>query len=279
MAQPAPDVAPTRRPLAIVTGASEGLGRALAALYAADGFDVVLVARRETLLAALAAELATRFGVEARPVPCDLASREACARLVQALEPERGRVAALVNNAGLGSLGRFVETPLDRELQQVDVNVTALTALTRGILPWLVANGRGHVMNIASVAGFQPGPLMAVYYATKAYVLSLSEALSVEVAGTGVTVTAVCPGPVPTGFQRVSGAPTGAAPGGAPSMDAGRVARIAYDGTRAGRRVVIPGFRNRIAAFLGRHLPRAITSTAVRRIQEGRLATARAPDG
>ncbi|MEO6445136.1 MAG: SDR family NAD(P)-dependent oxidoreductase, partial [Gemmatimonadaceae bacterium] len=153
----------------------------------------------------------------------------------------------------------------------LDVNIVALTYLSKRVLPWLRSNGRGHVMNLASVAAFQPGPLMAVYYASKAYVLSLSEALHNEYGGSGVTVTAVCPGPTETGFQRASGVPSGRRPGGPQLLSAREVALQAYRAARGGRRVVVPGMANRIAAFLGRHMPSGYTAQFVRRIQESRL--------
>lgn len=259
-------------PLAIVTGASEGLGRDLARLYAADGYDLVLVARREALLAELARELESEFGVTCQVVPADLSRVEERSWLLRRVEPDRDRVAALVNNAGLGSLGHFDEVPAERLQLQIEVNVTALTHLSRGVLPWMRVNGAGHVMNMASVASFTPGPLMAVYYATKAYVLSLSEALHEEYAGTGVTVTAVCPGPTVTGFQREAGVPPESGAGGAPPMTSHRVAEIAYRGTRAGRRVVVTGARNRLAAMAARYLPRPLMLRVLRRMQEGRMA-------
>jgi len=259
------------RPLALITGASEGIGRDLAELYAADGYDVVLAARREAPLRDLAQGLAARYGIMARVVVADLATRGGCDALVSAAEPDRGRVAALVNNAGLGAVGRFHELPWERAQAQVDVNITALTYLTHRVLPWLRSNGRGEVMQVASVAGFQPGPLMAVYYASKAYVISFSEALHNECAGTGVTVTAVCPGPTTTGFQREAGVKAGARPGGPPPMSSRRVAELAYRGTRAGKRVVVTGWRNRIAAALGRYLPRAWSAKVVEGIQRERM--------
>ena len=267
---PPPASARSSAPLAIVTGASEGLGRDLARLYAADGHDLVLVARREALLADLAQELEAEFGVTCQVVPADLSRAEERSWLLRRVEPERARLIALVNNAGLGSLGQFDQVPAERLQLQIDVNVSALTHLSRGVLPWMRANGAGHVMNMASVASFTPGPLMAVYYATKAYVLSLSEALHNEYAGTGVTVTAVCPGPTVTGFQREAGVASGS--GGPPPMTSLRVAELAYRGTRAGQRVVVTGGRNRLAAFAARYLPRPVMLRVLRQMQERRMA-------
>ncbi len=268
---PSPDTA--ARPLAIITGASEGLGRDLADLYAADGHDLVLVARREGMLNDVAHDLELRHKIVCQVIPADLARPDERTWLLRRIETERGRVVALVNNAGLGALGRFDEMEPERIQQQIDVNISALTHLSRVVIPWLRGNGRGHVMNLASVASFTPGPLMAVYYATKAYVLSLSEALHNECEGSGVTVTAVCPGPTTTGFQRVAGVGRGS--GGAPPMSSTSVARIAYRGATDGKRVVVTGVRNVVAALIARHLPRGIMLGAVRRLQERRLTNTR----
>ncbi len=261
------------RPLAVITGASEGIGRDLAAIYAREGYDLLIVARREDLLQSLASDLRSKYGVVCRSVVADLAHLEGCESVVRAAEPDQSRVAALVNNAGLGSLGRFHETAWARDEVQIDLNITALTYLTKCILPWLRTNGGGHVMNLASVAAFQPGPLMAVYYASKAYVLSLSEALHNECIGTGITVSAVCPGPTTTGFRRVSGGRVDYRSGWPPAMSSLAVAELAYRGTKAGKPVVITGFSNKVAAFLGRHGPSGGTAAFVRRVQERRLAS------
>lgn len=262
---------PTPRRLAIITGASEGLGRELAACYAEAGFDLILVARRQELLLSLAAELTRRANVCCEVVAADLSRVEECERVLRAAESQRERLYALVNNAGLGSHGWFHELPMERQRPVIEVNVIALTHLTRGVLPWLLANGRGHVMNMASVASFQPGPLMATYYASKAYVLSLSEALHNESRGTGVTVTAVCPGPTRTGFARAAGISPSAPAGGAPAMHSAHVARLAFRGTMSGKRIVVTGFRNKVATFIGRYFPRAFTANLVRTIQMRRF--------
>ncbi len=264
----------TQRLLAVITGASEGIGRDLAFCYATAGFDLVLVARREALLTALAEELWTTCHVKSQVVPADLATAQGCEAVLRAVEPERGRLHALVNNAGFGTHGWFHEIPIDRQRDLIEVNVSALTHLCAGVLPWMRANGRGHIMNVASVASFQPGPLMATYYASKAYVLSLSEALHNECKGTGVTVTAVCPGPTVTGFPKAAGIGPNARAGGAPPMSSRVVADMAFRGTMDGRRVVLTGFRNQVAAFIGRYFPRAFTASLVRRIQMARFPAA-----
>ncbi|MBC7896440.1 MAG: SDR family oxidoreductase [Cytophagaceae bacterium] len=261
----------SERRLAVITGASEGIGRDLAACYAIAGFDLVLVARREELLRSLATELTATCGVRCLVLPADLSSAAGCDGVIAAVAPERGRLFALVNNAGLGTHGWFHEIPMDQQRLLIDVNVTALTHLTRGMLPWLRGNGAGHVMNVGSVASFQPGPLMATYYASKAYVLSFSEALHNECRGSGVTVTAVCPGPTRTGFARVAGISPKARAGGAPPMDSREVADLAFRGTMAGKPVILTGFRNQVAAMIGRYLPRSVSAELVRKIQMARL--------
>lgn len=259
------------RPLAIITGASEGIGRDLAACYARAGFDLVLVARRGELLDALGAELNRLHGARSRTLTADLSVAAECERVIAELRADRSRIFALVNNAGLGTHGAFVDIPIARQRNLIDVNVSSLTHLTFGVLPWLLANQKGHVMNVASVASFQPGPYMATYYASKAYVLSLSEALHNECRGTGVTVTAVCPGPTRTGFTRVAGISPTARAGGAPAMASPAVADLAFRGTMQGRAVVVTGFRNKIAVLIGRYLPRSYTANLVRAIQLARL--------
>ena len=262
---------PTPRPLAVITGASEGIGRDLASCYALANFDLVLVARREPLLRDLAGTLFAQHGTRCQVLPADLSQPAECDRVLAAIAGERERLYALVNNAGLGTHGWFHEIPMERQRVLIEVNITALTHLARGVLPWLRANGRGHVMNVASVASFQPGPLMATYYASKAYVLSLSEALHNECLGTGVTVTAVCPGPTTTGFKVAAGLATDSAPGGPPPMRSADVADRAFRGTMAGKPVVITGARNVVAAALGRYLPRAWSAATIRKIQLARM--------
>src|SRR5262245_61136745 len=178
----------TDRKVALITGASSGIGRELAKVIAADGYDLTLSARREERLESLARELSVAHGISARVIASDLADPAAAKRLVGELEKEKLTIDVLVNCAGLGVYGRLWETELVRQLEVIQVNLVALTGLTRLLLPGMVSRGRGRVLNVASTAAFQPGPFMSVYYATKAYVLSLSEALAEELKGTGVTV-------------------------------------------------------------------------------------------
>jgi short-subunit dehydrogenase len=261
------------RPLAVITGASEGIGRDLAFCYARGGYDVTLVARREHLLNTLAEEVraVTQGAASCRVIPVDLSDSEGCETLLTALAAEKQRLRAFVNNAGFGTLGWFHEVTASRHLDLIELNISALTHLCHGVLPWLRENGTGHILNIASVASFQPGPLMSTYYASKAYVLSLSEALHNESRGTGVTVCVACPGPTRTGFARVAGISPHAPAGGAPAMDSDEVAALCFAAATSGRSLVIPGFRNRIASTIGRYAPRAWTAELVRRIQLRRL--------
>ncbi len=264
------------RALAVVTGASSGIGADLAEHLAKAGYDLVLVARRADRLSELATKLSAVYGVQSRPVAADLAHAEECDRVIDLLAPDQARVAILVNNAGFGSHGFFHEVPLARDLEMIDVNCRALTHLCKGVLPWMLAQKRGRILNVASVASFQPGPLMAVYYASKAYVLSLSEALSNECEGTGVTVTASCPGPTVTEFTRAAGIAPHAPTSGAPPMRSADVAKESFDAMMRGQRVIVTGLRNRLVVLASRLMPRGYLLRTVRAIQEARRRAGRA---
>ena len=254
---------------ALVTGASGGIGEELARLFAADGHDLVLVARSRDKLARLAEELEAKHGVSANVLPADLARAESPQEIFKETEGAGVRVDALVNNAGFGSYGPFAETDMRQELEMLQVNVTALTHLTKLFLPPMLVRRRGYVMNVASTAAFQPGPLMAVYYASKAYVLSFSEALSNECEGTGVRVSALCPGPTETGFVAAAGMGDSKLFDRA-VMDARTVAVEGYRGLLAGKTIVIPGFRNNLLARSIGLFPRGLVTKVVRGIQEKR---------
>ena len=248
---------------ALITGASSGIGLELARLFARDGRGLVLVARRREKLQELARELTGRHGVSVRVIAKDLAAASAPAEIAAELASDQIPVETLVNNAGFGIQGPFLGTDLGQELEMIRVNVTALTELTRRFLPQMKQRGAGRILNVASTAAFQPGPLMAVYYATKAYVLSFSEALSCELAGTGITVTALCPGATQTEFH--------ARPGMGRTklfqrrvMSAEAAARAGYLGALAGRRVVIPGLKNRLMAWAVPISPRGLVLRGVR---------------
>jgi short-subunit dehydrogenase len=209
-------------------------------------------------------------GVSARVITADLADPAAPRRISEELEKERLAIDILVNNAGLGIYGPFWKRDLRKELEVVQVNVVALTELTGLLLPGMISRKRGRILNVASTAAFQPGPWMAVYYATKAYVLSFSEALSNETAGTGVTVTALCPGPTITDFQKKAGIGQTRLFRTRLVQDAPTAAKAGYEGMKRGRRVVVPGIANKIFAQGARLAPRRLVTAMTRRIQETR---------
>lgn len=256
------------RPLALVTGASSGIGLELARQLAEGGHDLVLVARGEARLRELADELRGAHGATSHVVALDLADPSAARALAERLERDGLAVDVLVNNAGFASFGPFVQAELDNELRMIQVNVAALTALTHRVLPGMVARGRGRVLNVASTAAFQPGPLMAVYYATKAFVLSLSEALAEELAGTGVSVTALCPGPTESGFQSRAKMEESKLVKGKRLMGSPEVARAGLAALWRGQRVVIPGVQNKVMAQSVRFLPRVAVTRIVKKVQE-----------
>ena len=252
---------------ALVTGASRGIGLELARLFARDGHDLVLVARNGVGLAGLAAELKQRFGVAIKVMPKDLADPATPAGIASRLEVDGLSVDVLVNNAGFGAYGPFAEELLEEQLAMMQVNMVALTHLTRLLLPGMIERRSGRILNVASTAAFQPGPLMAVYYATKAYVLSLSEALANELEGSGVTVTALCPGPTATAFATRADM-EGSRLFSRPPMSAAEVAAAGYRGLMRGKSLVVPGARNRTAAFTVRLVPRRTAASVARRAQE-----------
>lgn len=236
---------PRTNKTALVTGASAGLGAELARLFAADGHDVVLVARRRDKLEALGAELEANHGVRTVALPDDLGDREAPARIFREVEKRSIAVEFLVNNAGFGSNGAFADLELGRELEMVQVNVVALLHLTRLLLPGMMARRSGRILNLGSTAGFLPGPFMADYYASKAFVNSFSQALWYELRGTGVTVTVSCPGATATEFAQVAGNDKSRlfASG---TMGATEVATHAYRAMMRGKRMAIPGLKNKL---------------------------------
>jgi len=240
---------------ALITGASAGIGRELARVFAAHGHDLVLVARRLPELQALCTELERQHPIKARARACDLASPSALAQLLDELSGFE--LEYLVNNAGFGTCGSFADLPAEREADMVALNVSAVVRLTRALLPQMLARRSGRILNLGSTAGFQPGPYMATYYATKAFVNSFSEALSYELRGSGVSVTVSCPGPTETEFGDISGVnktplfKLGAAP-------AARVANEAYRALQRGRPLIIHGLLNWLGAQLLRVGPRAL---------------------
>jgi hypothetical protein len=252
-------ISPTR-PLALVTGASSGIGADLARELARDGHDLVLAARTVAPMEKLAAELEAH-GAKSVVMTADLSQPEGAAAMVRGIESRGLTVDVLINNAGLGAVGRFDQADPLRVGEMLQVNIVALTELTRLLLPGMVARGRGKLMLVASTAAFQPGPGMAVYFATKAYVLSFGEAIAYELRGTGVTVTVLCPGPTATNFASAAGTSglTFFSSAARQVMSAAAVARLGYRGLKAGRRVVITGLLNRVVALGGRFAPHPIS--------------------
>jgi short-subunit dehydrogenase len=247
------------RPLALVTGASNGIGADLARELARHGHDVVLTARRAPELEALATELRA-LGAVATVMPKDLGVPGAARELAREIDTRGMRIDVLINNAGFGDVGPFVREDPDRIDAMLQVNVAAPTALTRAILPGMVARGRGRVMLVSSTGAFQPGPNMATYCASKAYVLSLGEALARELRGTGVTLTTLCPGATHTGFAAESGAESLPLFSSrlVPKMSSASVAREGYEAMMRGKPVLVTGVVNKIVAFSGRVFPRAV---------------------
>jgi len=257
----------TRKRLrALVTGASSGIGRELARVLAEHGHDLVITARRKSELRELAARLAQEQLIDVRVLVADLSERSAPRALFDACEAEGLEIDTLVNNAGYGAFGDFAGHDRDFLLGIVDVNVRALTALTHLFLQPMLARGRGRILNVASLAGFQSGPRLAVYSATKAYVLSLSEALSTELAGSGVTVTALCPGATETEFSKTADM-EGALFFALGPMSAAEVARAGYDAMMAGTDIVVPGALNWLASQIAPMMPRALVRRLVHTLQ------------
>jgi uncharacterized protein len=256
----APDPPRQRRAeTVLITGASSGIGRELARLYARDGARLVLIARSEDKLRQLADELAAKYGAEAQVVPADLSRPASPREIVEALAQRHIDVDVLVNDAGFGARGSIAGIGVERQLEMIEVNVAALTALTALLLPGMLERRHGAILNVASTAAFQPAPNQAVYGATKAYVLSLTGALAEEVRGSGVRVSCLAPGPTETGWAAQAGM-LGTRLFRRGVMDAGRVARAGHDGLRQGKTLVIPGLRNRILAFSVRLSPRVLVT-------------------
>ena len=249
---------------ALITGASGGIGYELAKLFARDHYNLVLVARRADKLDQVAAELQSQFGISVRTIALDLAAASAPTFLFDQLQRDEVAVDILVNNAGFGVFGEFASTTEEEILGQIHLNITALTDLTRLLLPAMLARRCGKIMNVASTAAFQPGPLMAVYYATKAYVLSFSQALANEVARSGVVVNCFCPGATDTDFQKRANLENSRLFKKFRPMTAEAVARDGYRGLMAGRTLVISGLRNWLVAESVRFAPRKLVTSLSR---------------
>jgi len=251
----------TSRKIALVTGASSGIGLEISRELSREGYELILVARSEEKLRAIAKELGN-----AKVIVSDLALPDAPRKVFDAAGP----VNVLVNNAGFGISGPFAGTDLGKQLEVIQVNVSALTALTKLFLAPMLERNSGHIVNVASTAAFLPGPLMAVYYATKAYVLSFSEAIADELRNTGVKVTALCPGPTSTGFADVAGMTSSRLFSLVKPMSSRRVARYGVRAMHRGTRVAIPGVANKLGTQSLRITPRRLVTALVRKLQENR---------
>ncbi|SPF43179.1 Short-chain dehydrogenase [Candidatus Sulfotelmatobacter kueseliae] len=251
----------------LITGASGGIGYELAKLFARDHHNLVLVARSGDKLAQVAAELQPQ-GVSVKTIALDLAAPPAAKFLFDQLQREGLAVDILVNNAGFGAFGEFATMPEEEILGQISLNITALTELTRRFLPPMLARRSGRIMNVASTAAFQPGPLMAVYYATKAYVLSFSEAIANELRGSGVTATCFCPGATHTGFARRAGTENSRLFKQLGAMSAEKVALDGYRAVMEGRTTAISGAHNWIVAQSTRFAPRRMVTAVSRWVAE-----------
>jgi short-subunit dehydrogenase len=254
--------------VALITGASAGIGCELAKLFAGNGHRVALVARRLDRLEAISRDIVAAGGKQPLIIACDLARPDAGEVISAALGVANAEAEYLVNNAGFGLMGEWLQLDRAEQLGMVDVNVRALTDLSLRFVDQL-ARHKGGILNVASLASFLPGPRMAVYYATKAYVLSFSEALYCELAPRGVRVTALCPGPVPTEFQQRAGIVPGF-DSRVLNLSAATVALAGYRGLMAGKRLVLPGVGMKVIPFMLRFVPRAWVVAMVGRVQSSR---------
>jgi uncharacterized protein len=258
---------PAENSIAVITGASSGIGAEIARELARRGHSVTLVARREDRLRALADELSRGHGVRADVIAADVSTGEGRAAMIDRLRDDGRDVEILINNAGFGSGGRFQDLDGDKETEMVRVNCEAVVALSSEYVPRMVERGRGAVLNVASTASFQPLPFQATYSASKAFVRTFTEALTADLHGTGVTATALCPGPVPTEFGQVAGIDEGnweMLPSFATTSPE-QTAAAAVQGLEKGKRVVIPGALNHVSAAAGHYTPRSVLLGVMRR--------------
>jgi short-subunit dehydrogenase len=244
----------------LITGGSVGIGAALAEVFAEHGHDLILVSRNQLKLEARGKAIREKFGVQVTCVPEDLTDPAGPKRLYDAVISQNLDVHHLVNNAGVGVYGKFVTTDLDAERRMIQLNATSVVELTKRFLPAMVQRRSGKILNVASTAAFVPGPWMSIYYATKAFVLSFSEAIDYELKPDGISVTTLCPGPTESEFKVRAGSERSRL-FNALVMDAPRVARAGYEGMMAGKPLVIPGLRNKLIPVAARLAPRSMVAT------------------
>ena len=255
---------------ALITGASRGIGYELAREVAKDGYNIVLVSRTKEDLQEVKRELEDDFSVKGKVITGDLSNPETPKYIIEELTDTKFRIDLLINNAGRGQMGEFLLTneDVDRELMQLNVN--SVVTLTKPFLSRMVNRGHGGIINVSSLAAFQPGPLSALYYASKAFVQSFSEALAEEVANKGITVTALAPGPVDTGFEVKGAKPSGESDRGY-ALEPKEVAQSGYEGFKRGKRIVVPGKLLSTAPQLVRFLPRRFVTWFLRKMHRRRL--------
>ena len=249
----------------LITGASSGIGMGLAKLFAADGSDLVLVARREDRLNELAEKLKSEHGIEVHVLPKDLSKKTSPKEIFNHLKKEKIEIDVLVNNAGFGSRGMVSELDTDLQVDMVQVNAAALTHLTILFLPGIIERGQGGILNVGSLAGFQPGPNLAVYFATKAYVLSFTEALAEEISNPNIKISCFAPGPVKTEFGEKSDLEDSLL-FKLSLMDLEPAVKAGYEGFRKGKTIVIPGLKQQIVPFLNRFTPRLIVRKIAKKL-------------
>jgi len=254
--------------VALITGASSGLGLEFARLLAKDKYNLILVARSQNKLTEIAAELEKNHNIQVFILVKDLSKQTAAGEIFEFTHQNQLSVDILINNAGFGNFGFFAETEIQKETEMIDLNVRTLTMLTKLFVKGMVKRGKGRILNIASTAAFQPGPLMAVYYASKAYVLSFSEAISNELKGTGVTVTTLCPGPTQTGFETAASLQESKLFKTMKPARATEVALFGYNALMKGKTLAIHGWLNRLIVFANRLAPRSIIVKTVRKMSE-----------
>lgn len=252
---------------ALVTGASGGIGLEIAVLLAENSYNLVLVARNEARLNSLKNQLQHSRSIDIIVIAKDLSLPDAGEELFNEIEKKNIAVSILINNAGFGDFGYFYKGDWKKGARMLQLNMIALTQLTRLFLPAMVKNRYGKVLNVASVAAFMPGPFMALYYATKAYVLSFSEGIAGELIGTGVTVTALCPGPTKTGFEDAADLGESKLFKTMPVATAAEVAAYGYKAMMKGKKTAIPGRVNKVSVFFLKVSPRWITSAVIKKIQ------------
>jgi uncharacterized protein len=252
---------------ALITGASGGIGEELAKQMAAKGYDLILIARNQDMLEQLAQNLSSQWNIHAIAIALDLSRAAATQEIIKELETLGLKVDVLINNAAFGDYGQFASSDPNKIEQMIHLNILTLTTLTRALLPAMLERKWGRVMNVASTAAFMPGPLLSVYYASKAYVLSFSEAVDEELKGSGVTVTCLCPGPTETGFQARAGMQESKLVKGRKMMSVTEVVQQGIEALEREQRLVIPGVMNQLQALAPRFVPRSLMPRIVKYVQ------------